>query len=141
MQNIWIGNGKIQFFLLFIDMKYVITEKQLANLIIKRDISDDLEYEKVSDANPESDEYVVGNEVDEQNTEPSISTAGSSTTDTSGGGEYGDSPSAEDYPPYPETGKWQSGIERGPANQVAMNSKWSDVVGSKLSRGHANPLK
>ena len=140
MQNIWIGNGKFHFFLLFIDMKYVITEKQLANVILKQNISDDLEYEKVSNAEPESDEFVVGKEVDEQTDEPSISTAGSST-DTSGGGEYGDSPSAEDYPPYPETGKWESGIERGPANQIAMNSKWSDVVGSKISRGHANPLK
>jgi hypothetical protein len=41
---------------------------------------------------------------------------------------------------YPEVGKWESGIERGPANQVGV-TKWADVVGSKLKRGHANPLK
>jgi hypothetical protein len=41
---------------------------------------------------------------------------------------------------YPEVGKWESGLERGPANQVGV-TKWADVVGSKLKRGHANPLK
>ena len=41
---------------------------------------------------------------------------------------------------YPEVGKWESGVERGPGNQVSI-TKWSDVVGSKLTRGHANPLK
>jgi hypothetical protein len=41
---------------------------------------------------------------------------------------------------YPEVGKWESGVTRGPANQVGV-TKWSDVVGSLLKRGHANPLK
>jgi hypothetical protein len=41
---------------------------------------------------------------------------------------------------YPEVGKWESGIERGADNQISV-TKWSDVVGSKLTRGHANPLK
>ena len=41
---------------------------------------------------------------------------------------------------YPEVGKWESGIERGSANQIGV-TKWADVVGSKLKRGHANPLK
>jgi hypothetical protein len=41
---------------------------------------------------------------------------------------------------YPEVGKWESGIERGPANQVGV-TKWADVVGSKLKRGKANTLK
>ena len=41
---------------------------------------------------------------------------------------------------YPEVGKWESGIERGPANQVGV-TKWADVVGSKLNRGKANQLK
>jgi hypothetical protein len=41
---------------------------------------------------------------------------------------------------YPEVGKWESGMERGPANQVGV-TKWADVVGSKLKRGKANPLK
>ncbi len=29
---------------------------------------------------------------------------------------------------YPEVGKWESGVTRGPANQVGV-TKWSDVVG------------
>jgi hypothetical protein len=49
-------------------------------------------------------------------------------------------PSAEDYPAYPETGKWESGVTRGPGNQIGV-TKWEDVVGSTLTRGKANPLK
>lgn len=41
---------------------------------------------------------------------------------------------------YPQVGKWESGIERGPGNQIGV-TKWSDVVGSKITRGKANPLK
>ena len=41
---------------------------------------------------------------------------------------------------YPEVGKWESGIERGPANQIGV-TKWADVVGAKLNRGKANQLK
>ena len=41
---------------------------------------------------------------------------------------------------YPEVGKWESGVTRGPANQVGV-TKWSDVVGSTLKRDKANPLK
>jgi len=41
---------------------------------------------------------------------------------------------------YPEVGKWESGVTRGPANQVGV-TKWSDIVGSVLKRGKANPLK
>jgi hypothetical protein len=41
---------------------------------------------------------------------------------------------------YPEVGKWESGVTRGPANQVGV-TKWSDVVGSSLKRGKANQLK
>lgn len=40
---------------------------------------------------------------------------------------------------YPAVDKWESGITRGPANPIGV-AKWSDVVGSKLNRGHANPL-
>jgi len=40
-------------------------------------------------------------------------------------------------PPYPTVTKWESGVSRGPANQVAL-SKWSDVV--KMTRGKANTL-
>jgi hypothetical protein len=41
---------------------------------------------------------------------------------------------------YPEVGKWESGVTRGPANQIG-NTKWSDIVGSTLKRGKGNPLK
>lgn len=34
---------------------------------------------------------------------------------------------------YPEVHKWESGVSRGPDNQVG-NTKWSDVVGSEVSR-------
>jgi hypothetical protein len=52
-----------------------------------------------------------------------------SSTDTSGGGAG-----------YPQVGKWESGVTRGPGNQIGI-TKWSDVVGSLLKRGKANPLK
>ena len=35
--------------------------------------------------------------------------------------------------------KWESGVTRGPDNQIGV-TKWSDIVGSKISRGKANPL-
>lgn len=35
--------------------------------------------------------------------------------------------------------KWETGIERGPANQIGV-TKWSDIVGVKLERGKANQL-
>ncbi len=35
--------------------------------------------------------------------------------------------------------KWESGVTRGPANQIGV-TKWSEVVGSKITRGKANPL-
>ena len=41
---------------------------------------------------------------------------------------------------YPEVGKWESGVTRGPSNQIGV-TKWSDVVGSILKRGKSNPLK
>jgi hypothetical protein len=41
---------------------------------------------------------------------------------------------------YPEVGKWESGVTRGPGNQIGI-TKWSDVVGSKLTRSKANQLK
>jgi hypothetical protein len=40
-------------------------------------------------------------------------------------------------PPYPTITKWETGLTRGPANQIAL-SKWSDIV--KLNRGKANTL-
>jgi hypothetical protein len=41
---------------------------------------------------------------------------------------------------YPEVGKWESGVTRGPSNQVGV-TKWADVVGSTLKRGKSNQLK
>jgi hypothetical protein len=97
----------------------MISEKQLAKLIVKR------------------------GEVAEQDSSPDkpTSSAAGSSSSSSPSGDIGTSPDAKDYPPYPETTKWESGVARGAANQIATNSKWSDVVGSKLTRGHANPLK
>lgn len=41
---------------------------------------------------------------------------------------------------YPQVGKWESGVTRGPSNQIGI-TKWSDIVGSVLKRGKSNPLK
>jgi hypothetical protein len=41
---------------------------------------------------------------------------------------------------YPQVGKWESGVTRGPGNQVGV-TKWADVVGAKLTRSKANQLK
>jgi hypothetical protein len=56
------------------------------------------------------------------------STTASSSTTTS-----------KDTTSYPQVDKWESGITRGPANPLGV-AKWEDVVGVKLTRGHANPL-
>jgi len=82
-------------------MKYIISEKQLANLIVKQH-SEDLEYDSVDDANPENDDFVIGQEVDEQG-----------VSAVSSGG-------ADENPVYPEVPKWgehdtQTPV-RGPAN-------------------------
>ena len=54
--------------------------------------------------------------------------------------EKGTSPQQSGGSEYPEVGKWESGVTRGPANQISV-TKWSDIVGSVLKRGKANPLK
>lgn len=41
---------------------------------------------------------------------------------------------------YPQVGKWDGGVTRGPANQIGV-TKWADVVGAKLTRGKGNQLK
>lgn len=74
-------------------------------------------------------------------TSPSTSNQTTGSASSSSSGDIGTSMSAEDYPPYPDVGHWESGVTRGPANQIDTKSNWSDVVGSKLSRGKANPLK
>jgi len=40
-------------------------------------------------------------------------------------------------PLYPTVTKWESGVTRGPANQIAL-VKWADIV--KINRGKANTL-
>lgn len=73
-------------------------------------------------------EVVKNQEIDEQgepvNPEPE---AGTSSQQSGGQG-------------YPQVGKWESGVTRGPGNQIGV-TKWSDVVGASLKRGKANPLK
>ena len=39
--------------------------------------------------------------------------------------------------PYPTVTKWESGVTRGPANQIGL-TKWKDTV--KINRGKANTL-
>jgi len=41
---------------------------------------------------------------------------------------------------YPEVGKWESGVTRGPGNQIGVTT-WSAVVGSSLKRDKGNKLK
>lgn len=38
---------------------------------------------------------------------------------------------------YPTVTKWETGLTRGPANQIGL-TKWKDVV--KINRGKANTL-
>ena len=42
-----------------------------------------------------------------------------------------------DKPEYPTVTKWETGITRGPANQIGL-TKWADIV--KINRGKANTL-
>jgi hypothetical protein len=63
----------------------------------------------------------VDGELDEQDAAP----AGGAD---SGGG---------DKPEYPTVTKWETGVTRGPANQIGL-TKWRDIV--KITRGKANTL-
>lgn len=71
---------------------------------------------------------VKNKEINEDDMGPDPQPKTGTSTDQTGG------------PGYPEVGKWESGIQRGPANQIGV-TKWSDVVGSNLKRGKSNPLK
>jgi hypothetical protein len=68
-------------------------------------------------------EYTPKNdgELDEQDAAPAGGAA-------SGGG---------DKPEYPTVTKWETGVTRGPANQIGL-TKWRDIV--KVTRGKANTL-
>jgi len=58
-------------------------------------------------------------------------------------GEQDDAPAADSggggggKPGYPTVTKWESGVTRGPANQIGL-TKWADIV--KINRGKANTL-
>lgn len=71
---------------------------------------------------------VESSDIDEQSDDPSAAqpTAGTSSSGSKEG--------------YPEVGKWESGVTRGPTNQIGV-TKWSDVVGSTLKRDKGNQLK
>ncbi len=106
-------------------MKLIITEKQLSKIIGKKKQVDETDDTTSSSSTTSSPSSASG-------TDGSSSTTSSDTNGTS--------PGAADYPPYPETGKWTSGVKRGAANQIDDKSNWHDVVGSTISRGKANPL-
>lgn len=93
-------------------MKVVLSEKQL-KLILSKEVD--------IDEQDATSEPAAG-------TDPSSAQPKTGTSDT--GNKQG----------YPEVGKWESGVTRGPANQIGV-TKWSDVVGSSLKRDKANQLK
>jgi len=68
-------------------------------------------------------------EVSEQEAASTNSEPSAGTSSQQGGGQG-----------YPQVGKWESGVTRGPANQIGV-TKWADIVGSVLKRGKSNPLK
>ena len=68
------------------------------------------------------------NMVEQETTSSSDSQPSAGTSDTQSGGQG-----------YPQVSKWESGVERGPGNQIGVTT-WDDIVGSKLTRGKANPL-
>lgn len=49
----------------------------------------------------------------------------------------GDAEASATKPDYPTVTKWETGVVRGPANQIAV-VKWADIV--KVTRGKANTL-
>jgi hypothetical protein len=59
-------------------------------------------------------------ELDEQDAAPAAGTTGGGT-----------------FAKYPTVTKWESGVTRGPANQIGL-TKWRDTV--KITRGKANTL-
>lgn len=107
-------------------MKMVITEKQLSIILGGKEEIDEAD----SLASPSTSN---------QTSTPSSATSSTPSSGSPASGEP-EGKGAMDFPPYPEVGHWESGVTRGPANQIGV-TKWEDVVGSKLTRGKANPLK
>lgn len=117
-------------------MKMMITEKQLATILSK-----DQEITEIDATSSTVTTVPMAEPASGPKTLSSVpSSAGTSATSATSV-DVGGSLGAADYPPYPEVGHWESGVTRGPANQIDTKSNWSDVVGSKISRGKANPLK
>ena len=71
---------------------------------------------------------ILKNIVEQETTGNPSSQPSAGTSNTQSGGQG-----------YPQVTKWESGVQRGPSNQIGI-TKWSDVVGSKLTRGKSNPL-
>jgi hypothetical protein len=70
---------------------------------------------------------IIGNQTDGE-----IGEQDAAAAPAGGGGDGGG-----DKPLYPTITKWESGVTRGPANQIGL-TKWSDIV--KVTRGKANTL-
>jgi hypothetical protein len=101
-------------------MKMVITEKQFAKIIGTR--------EEVLD---EVDSALTDSS---KSTTPSSSSSSSSSSDSTADSTPNTPANPDDpNPPYPDIPKWESGLERGAANQIDYNTKWKDIVYSKLS--------
>jgi hypothetical protein len=92
-------------------MKLCLTEKQ---------------YNKLISEISENQEVVEQDSMASTGTAAAQPSAGTTPTSTGSG--------------YPQVGKWESGVTRGPSNQIGV-TKWSDVVGSVLKRGKSNQLK
>ena len=110
----------------------IITEKQLSVILGKKKEIDEVESDTSSTATPSISSA--------SSSAPSYDKSAYGISSSTTTNDPGSSPDAEDYPSYPETIKWESGVTRGPANQIGV-TRWSDTVGSKLIRGKANPLK
>ena len=110
-------------------MRMMITEKQLSKILKK-----DVEIEEADNTTSATPSITTAPTTGPSYDKSSYGISSATTTDP------GSSPDAKDYPPYPETIKWESGVTRGPGNQIGI-TKWEDTVGSSLTRGKANPLK
>lgn len=122
-------------------MKMIINEKQFAHILGKSQEIDEV------DATTSTITTVPMADVSSGPKTPSVVPSSSGGSSGGGGGastktdDIGSSPGAADMPAYPEVDRAEDKVKRGPANQVATKSNWSDVVGSTLTRGPANPLK
>ena len=116
-------------------MKMVITEKQLSIILGGK--------EEIDEADSLASPSTTNNSTSPSTASPTTSTAPASSgvSASSPTSSEPEGRGAMDFPAYPEVGHWESGVSRGPANQISSKSTWSDVVGSKLTRGKANPLK